>query len=54
MYQKRLNEIQKAVNKGTLEINVSETSFIMKMNQTKTEDLTDCDKIEINRMWCKI
>ena len=54
MYQRRLNAIQKAVNKGIIEINVSETTFIMKMNQTKKDDFTDDDKEEINRIWCKI
>lgn len=54
MYQRRLNAIQKAVNKGTMEVNVSETAFIIRMNQTKTEYFTDSDKEEINRLWCKI
>ena len=54
MYQQKLNKIQKAINQGKFEVNVSETAFIMKMNQTKSENFTDRDKIEINRMWCKI
>lgn len=54
VYQNRLHKIQKAMNNGKLEINDSETSFLIRIYQTKEEDFTDSDKEEINRLWCKI
>lgn len=54
MWQQKLNKIHKAVNKGSLEVNVCETAFLIRMNQTKIENFTDPDKEEINRLWCKI
>ena len=54
MYQRRLNEIQKAVQKGKIEVNTKETAFIMRMNQTLKKDITAFDKKEIDRLWCKV
>ena len=58
MYRRRLNDVQKAVDKGKLDVNGSEISFIMNMHRKKkeeiSEEISDENKEEINRLWCKI